>query len=302
MNRSLSVCVALSTALLLWSGCALRSSQDATVAVDEREFSAWDCVRIQGELDRVQRAATRVAFAFDERAGNNIIAMSLGVSVFWPALLAMRSTEPEARELSVLRGRFDALSKVSSAKGCDGALTEAELAELSVRVGDVLTYEQRSSASTAPRSWATHVAAVTRQGLVLANASSGEIAEGTWAFDRSGNLLKAPVSPVWPQLVRDELILGQVISGTMIDSSDPLSWARLRGQVVAVGPQAIGERRLDAAVIDLFGDAQRNDSSSRLEGVLVIDRSTGLLIRLDLESAHPAFQLQRRLVRIRSGQ
>jgi hypothetical protein len=250
--------------------------------------------------DRVQRAAARVAFAFDERAGNNIIAMSLGVSVFWPALLTMRSTEPEARELSVLRGRFDALKKVSAARNCDDALTEAELAQLSVRVGDVLTYEQRSSASATPRSWVTQVTAITRQGLALAPASSDPAVEASWEFDRSGNLLRAPVSPVWPHLVRDELTLGQMISGSMIDPSDPLSRARLRGQVVAVGPQVIGERRVDAAVIDLFGEAQRNDTSSRLEGVLVVDRSTGLLIRLDLDSAHAGFQLQRRLVRLRS--
>jgi hypothetical protein len=50
--------------------------------------------------------------------------------------------------------------------------------------------------------------------------------------------------------------------------------------------------------VELFGDAQRGDASTRLEGAIVIDRASGLLLRLDLRSADPAFSLQRRLLRI----
>jgi hypothetical protein len=81
-------------------------------------------------------------------------------------------------------------------------------------------------------------------------------------------------------------------------AGDPLLRARLRGQVVAMGPQTIGGRRFDAAVVELFGDAQRGDASTRLEGAIVIDRASGLLLRLDLRSADPAFTLQRRLLRV----
>jgi hypothetical protein len=69
----------------------------------------------------------------------------------------------------------------------------------------------------------------------------------------------------------------------------------VRGQVVAVGPQTLAGRHFDVAVIDLFGDALRGDSSTRLDGAIVVGRASGVLLRLDLRSAMPAFNLQRRL-------
>jgi hypothetical protein len=60
----------------------------------------------------------------------------------------------------------------------------------------------------------------------------------------------------------------------------------------------VAGRRFDVAVIELFGDAQRGDLSTRLDGVVVIDRASGMLLRLDLRSAQPDFSLQRRLVRV----
>ena len=38
--------------------------------------------------------------AVDERAGNNILALGVGVAVFWPALFAMRPAGLEAAELA----------------------------------------------------------------------------------------------------------------------------------------------------------------------------------------------------------
>ena len=77
--------------------------------------------------------------------------------------------------------------------------------------------------------------------------------------------------------------------------------ARVRGQVVAVGPQSIAGRAFDVAVIELYGDAPQGEGSTRLDGALVVDRGSGLVLRLDLRSAQPLYQLQRRLVRVESA-
>jgi hypothetical protein len=55
-----------------------------------------------------------------------------------------------------------------------------------------------------------------------------------------------------------------------------------------VGPQTVAGRRFDAAVVELFGDAQRGDSYTRIDGALVVDRLSGVLLRLDLSTAQPA--------------
>ena len=130
---------------------------------------------------------------------------------------------------------------------------------------------------------------------------------GPWRQDRAGNVLSAPRGTLhWQRLLSSDLELGQVVAGEMGVSGDPLARARLRGQVVAVGPQSIDNRRFDAAVIELFGDAQsagaagrvEGESVTRVEGAIVVDRDSGVLLRLDLRSAHPSFSLQRRLVRV----
>ena len=111
---------------LLLAGCAARSVDVQPVPSSDGDFASWSCPRLFDELDRVQRRAADVAYAVDERAGNNIIALGIGVIVFWPALLAMQPDGPEARELALLKGRNDALRAAVRAKGCPPPAPEME--------------------------------------------------------------------------------------------------------------------------------------------------------------------------------
>lgn len=303
MNRGVLAAVCLVGA---WaSGCALRSGDVQPILADRGEFAGWTCPRIEAELDRVQRHATRVAFAFDERAGNNIVALGVGLGVFWPALLTMRSTEPDATLLAALKGRHEALTQAGRDKGCAGAPSGTAAAgdvPLPVTVGDHLIYEQRASTRDPLQVFALRVTDVRRDELELEPAPARQEAGGAtavhWVHDRSGNLKAASQAPVWPDLLRADLTLGQVVSGELRDPADTRQRARVRGQVVAVGPQVVAGRQFDVAIVDLFGEAGADERSSRLDGVLVVDRTSGLLLRLDLFSGHPAFQLQRRLARV----
>jgi hypothetical protein len=63
----------------------------------------------------------------------------------------------------------------------------------------------------------------------------------------------------------------------------------------------VAGRRFDAAVVELFGDAQRGDNTTRVEGAIVVDRASGVLLRLDLRSAQPPFSVQRRLLRVEAA-
>ena len=286
------------------AGCALRASHVPAIQSDPAEFAGWVCPRIEQELDLVQRHATRVAYAFDERAGSNIVAVGVGLAIFWPALLTMRSNEADAKLLAALKGRHEALSQAALAKSCTSSATRELQATqtLPVRIGDHLIYEQRRTSRAPLEVFALRVAAIRRDELELDPLPQRSASDAAplqhWLIDRSGNLELASRPPVWPQLLRTELTLGRVISGEMRDPDDARERARVRGQVVAVGPQEIAGRRFDVAIIDLFGDAGTDDRSTRLDGVLVVDRHSGVLLRLDLFSSHPVFQLQRRLARI----
>jgi hypothetical protein len=315
-RRSRTALAACGVALAL-TGCATRSGDVLPAPANPADFTGWDCERIADELDRVQQRAADRAYAVDERAGNNIIALGLGVTIFWPALVAMRSNGPDADALALLKGRDDALRAAARTLACPApgaALPPARAAALPLALGERLVYEERRSARGPALEWALRLTALRRGDLEYrseaprpptgasapaATALPAGVPGGVWTQDLNGNVTAAPDGALqWPHLLRGELALGSVTAGDILVTGDPTARARVRGQVLAVGPQTVAGRRFDVAVIELFGDAQRGELSTRLDGVIVIDRSSGMLLRLDLRSGHPEFSIQRRLLRV----
>jgi hypothetical protein len=291
---------ALLLAAALLSGCASRSINVAPLPADPAQFATWPCDRIDDEIDAVQQRAADVAYAVDERAGNNILALGIGVTIFWPAILAMRPDGPEAEDLARLKGRFEALKIAAGTRPCpppSPLLTAAQAAALPLVLGERLVYEERGSPRQAAQEWALRLTALRRTELEFQLDGVGQ--RGAWMQDRVGNVTNAPLGALhWPRLLRADLALGQVLAGDIVVSGDPVARARMRGQVVAVGPQTIAGRRFDAAVIELFGDTPRGEAFTRVDGAIVIDRISGVLLRLDLRSEQAPFSLQRRLVRV----
>jgi hypothetical protein len=307
-SRNLGTCsltaaftAALTSALTLalLSGCATRAVDVKPAPADPAEFLAWDCGRIDDEIDDVQQRAADVAYSVDERAGNNILALGVGLVVFWPAMLAMRPDGLEAGDLARLKGRYEALRTAAGQKHCPppgDELPAARAAALPLALGERLVYEERLNSRGPARESTLRVAAL-RRGEIEYRSEPAQPA--AWHQDRAGNMLSAPEGALlWPHLLRGELALGAVTAGDIVVAGDPMLRARMRGQVVALGPQTVAGRRFDAAVVELFGDAQRGDASTRVEGAIVVDRRSGVLLRLDLRSAHGSFSMQRRLLRV----
>jgi hypothetical protein len=294
------ICVAAFAA-----GCASRSADVAPRPEDPAQFALWDCERIDAEADRVQRRAADVAYAVDERAGNNIIALGIGATVFWPALIAMRPDGVEAEELGRLRGRHRALQAAARERACPppgAALPAARAAAIPLAPGERLVYEERRAARGPVRELTLRLVRAGRDGLEFAVDPPDGRRAAPWLQDLAGNVGAAPNGMLqWPHLLRHDLELGQVVGGEMGVADDATARARVRGQVVAVGPQSVAGRRFDVAVVELFGDAQRGESSTRLDGVIVVDRGSGVLLRLDLRCAQPDFSLQRRLARVEAA-
>jgi len=285
---------------VLLAGCATRAADVKPLPANPADFAAWECERIDDELDSVQQHAADVAYSVDERAGNNILALGVGLGIFWPAILAMRPDGLEADELGRLKGRYEALRTAARSKGCPPPgveLPPARVAALAVAVGERLVYEDRIGGRGPTSEWALRLVALRRDEVEFRVEQPG--GPLLWRQDLAGNVTAAPPGSLyWPRLLRRDLVLGQVLAGDFDLAGDLLSRARVRGQVVAVGPQIVAERRFDVAVIELFGDAQRGDTSTRLDGAIVVDRASGVLLRLDLRSALAGFNLQRRLMRV----
>ncbi len=299
---------AAAAALLLVSACASRSNEIAAKPADPAFYAAWPCERLFDETDAVQQQAADVAYAVDSRAGNNIIALGLGLTVFWPALLAMRPDGPEAVELAALKGRFEALRAAALGKACGtptDTLSTQRQAALPVALGERLVYDDRTG--TTARSLAMQVSGLRRDGIEFRVQFDGQWQAEAWQQDWAGNsvLEGRPALIGWRRLLKSGLVLGQVLAGELAGAQEVVASARVRGQVVATGPQTVAGRNFDVAVIELFGEAPgggavsgSSDGSTRLDGVMAVDRQNGVLLRLELHSANPAFAVRRRLMRI----
>jgi hypothetical protein len=164
-RRTAPSALAAMLALVLLAGCATRAVDVAPVAASPAEFTSWNCARIHDERDAVQQRAADVAWAVDERAGNNILALGMGVAVFWPAMLALRPEGPEQAELARLKGRFEALETAAAQKNCpppEVDLPAARAAALSLALGERLVYEDRPPARGPASERALQVGALRR--------------------------------------------------------------------------------------------------------------------------------------------
>jgi len=300
-------------AALLLAGCASRSADVPAHRQALTEFRGWSCTRLFDEADRTQWLAADKAYAVDARAGNNVLALGLGVTVFWPALLAMRPDGEEARQLATLKGRFEALQEAAAQAGCGAAppdMAAERAAGLPVAVGERLVYERRAGPRGPAQRLALGVEALRRDGLEFSAVLDGRVLPGLWRQDLQGNFVpdgRPAPAVVWRRLLRPGLTLGQVVSGELLGPGDVVPAGRLRAQVVAIGPQTLDGRRFDVAVLELFGDVPVTlpggsaTVPGRLEGVMAVDRDSGVLLRLDLRSANPDFTVWQRLVSVEAA-
>jgi hypothetical protein len=297
----------MALAAAIAAGCATRSADVKPEPVSAETFAGWRCDALAEETDRVQQRAADVAYAVDAQVGNNVIAMSLGVTVFWPALLAMRPDGPDAAELALLKGRFEALRTAAARLECPptSELLPAALASsMPVTVGERLVYEERTGPRGPAREVGLTLEALKRSHLEFALDAAGDATRRPWLQDIAGNpSAGAPGSGMlyWSRLLRRDLELGDIVAGSVHDPEG--GTGRLRGQVIATGVQTRYGRPFDAAVVELFGDVPQGQefagaTSTRIDGVMVVDRKSGVLLRLELRSTNPEFAVRRTLVRI----
>jgi hypothetical protein len=303
--RSPRLAAVLSLACAM-AGCATRSGDVKPSVVDPATFSGWGCEQLVDESDKVQWRAADVAYAVDSRVGNNMIALGLGVTVFWPALLAMRPDGLDAVELASLKGRFEALKLAADQQKCPPppeTMSAARASLLPMAAGERLVYEDRAGASN-PRELGMKVLALRRDQIEFKVDVGGRSLPGTWRQDLAGNPLPEERGALvgWQRLLQPDLKLGQVVAGELRAAGALPATARVRGQVVALGPQVIAGRQFEVAVIELFGDAPGAvGGNARIDGVMAVDRRNGLLLRLELRCDNPDYALRRRLLRVESA-
>jgi len=306
--RSIVSWSGLAATVWLLAGCASPPAGEAG-GDSAGHFMHWRCEALHDEADRVQRRAVAVAYASDLSGRRGFIAAGQAIELFWPALRAMHTEGADAAELARLERRHAGLREAAAQLACapPAVVSDALLRSmLPLAPGDRLVYAERGGLRRAATELTLTLDAVRRGRFEFSATLGGQPLPGDWVQDSAGNLLgplghaiAAPGLLYWTRLLDATPALGDVVSGELRHSAG--GQARVRGQVIALGVHTGLGRAFDYAAIELFGEVLGAAPGTRVDGVLVVDRGSGVLLRLDLRSTDPGFDLRRTLMQVQAG-
>lgn len=112
-GKTLAVLAALGQA-----GCA--SSPDSISAryVSPNMYQNWSCEQLIDEKTRLTKEVERVAGLQRENANADAAMMTVGLIIFWPALIGLAATKDRKGELGQLKGEYDAVDLSIRSKQC----------------------------------------------------------------------------------------------------------------------------------------------------------------------------------------
>jgi hypothetical protein len=254
------------------------------------------CENIARTVAQAQQRADQLVEAQQQRVGDNAVVVGTAF-IFWPALLALRMDPAQARELKALQAQITSLLQDADAQQCGDVqrLSAAEQSTLPIAVGDVFVYSERVGTAL-PRTLRLRVQRLERRQFIF--EWSSDAGSGTWVQDRAGNVLGLPQGPhvYWRHLLPSELQPGRRWPGEVNNLNN--GTAQLRAEFVAEHVKTPFGTRFDPVVLDLRGEVDPGTPPPKVEGAMVVDRRSGLLLRLELHGEDPQFDLERRLVHI----
>jgi hypothetical protein len=105
-------------ALLLLAGCATNPKDIAPAYVSPAGYQNMTCKQLQVEAESVSARAAQASGAQEKKANDDAALTTVGIVIFWPALLFMNHDGAQAAEVSRLKGEMQAIEGVSRAKNC----------------------------------------------------------------------------------------------------------------------------------------------------------------------------------------
>jgi hypothetical protein len=114
-NTPLSLILAGS---VLLSACATRPENVAARYVSPTGYRAWTCAQLAEERLRLDGEVLRVANLQRENANADAALLTVGLIIFWPALIGMAATTDRREELGRLRGEHLAVETAMREHNC----------------------------------------------------------------------------------------------------------------------------------------------------------------------------------------
>lgn len=114
-SKLLSICLA---AAVLLSACATRPENVTARYVSPTGYQSWSCPQLAEERLRLTGEVDRVAGVQRENANADAMLLTVGLIIFWPALIGMAMTTDRREELGRLRGEYTAVETAMRERNC----------------------------------------------------------------------------------------------------------------------------------------------------------------------------------------
>jgi len=86
--------------------------------VSPNTYQNWSCEQLVDEKMRLTREVDRVSGLQRENANADAAMMTVGLIIFWPALIGLAATKDRKEELSRLKGEYEAVDLQAKGKQC----------------------------------------------------------------------------------------------------------------------------------------------------------------------------------------
>ena len=105
---------------LAWAvaGCASKSLDVEAAYVSPIAYENYSCAQLTEEARMVADEAARAAGKQDKKRTSDAVVTTVGIVIFWPALVFIKGDDATTAKLSRLKGEMEAIEKASRLKGC----------------------------------------------------------------------------------------------------------------------------------------------------------------------------------------
>ena len=97
--------------------CADKSAKISATYVSPIKYSSFTCLQMEQEYGRILQESQMMNKQQDDIAGNDSVAMGVGLILFWPALFFIDSDDKK-EEVGRLKGELRALDQSTIQKNC----------------------------------------------------------------------------------------------------------------------------------------------------------------------------------------
>lgn len=111
------VLAAIGTAAIA-AGCASRAENITAAYVSPVLYENLSCQQLAREATNVSARAQQAAGIQNKKSGQDAAVMTVGLVLFWPALLFTQGDGAQAAEVARLKGEMEAIETASNRKGC----------------------------------------------------------------------------------------------------------------------------------------------------------------------------------------